>query len=224
MKKKVISTMLLVVLVAVLSIGGTLAWLTDDDAVTNTFTVGNVEILLDEALVKETTDATTGAKEWVADAEEARVQKNEYKGIYPGAVLPKDPTVKNTGSEPAYIRVSVTVNNWNILTADNVGIKDLETVFTVEDDFAETWKRVDIVVADNTATYTYEYIANNGILAKAATTGPLFTEVTVPALLNSEQMAKIGSTLQMDIKAYAIQARGFADAEEAFAAYAAQNK
>lgn len=49
MKKSIIALTLAVVLVIGVAVGGTIAWLTDTtDAVTNTFTVGNIEITLEE--------------------------------------------------------------------------------------------------------------------------------------------------------------------------------
>ncbi|MDO5323968.1 MAG: TasA family protein, partial [Clostridia bacterium] len=47
-KKKVLVLAVSVCLVAILAIGGTLAYFTDTDAKTNTFTVGNVDITLTE--------------------------------------------------------------------------------------------------------------------------------------------------------------------------------
>ena len=47
-KKKIITVCLVVALVAVFAIGGSLAYFTDEDTKDNTFTVGNVDIVLDE--------------------------------------------------------------------------------------------------------------------------------------------------------------------------------
>ena len=46
MKKKIVALCLVVALAATAIIGGTLAYFTDNDAKTNTFTVGNVKIQL----------------------------------------------------------------------------------------------------------------------------------------------------------------------------------
>lgn len=89
MKKRILLTGLLVVLVAALSVGITLAYLTSEDSANNTFTIGNVSIDLTEP----NWDAT-GA----AEAEDA----------YPGEPLAKDPTVTNNGANPCFVRISVT--------------------------------------------------------------------------------------------------------------------
>lgn len=83
--KKTLITILATVLVCCCVVGGTLAWLTDkSETVTNTFTVGDIEITLTE---------TTG---------------DEYKMI-PGNVLPKDPKVTVlANSEACWLFVQVT--------------------------------------------------------------------------------------------------------------------
>lgn len=88
-KKKILVLAVSVCLVAILAIGGTLAYFTDTDAKTNTFTVGNVDITLTEPNWEG-----TGSQ----DAPE----------VYPGEPLAKDPTVENTGANPCFVRIKVT--------------------------------------------------------------------------------------------------------------------
>ena len=71
------------ILLACVSIGATLAYLTSQDAVTNSFTVGNVKITLDEADVNK--DGTP-----IPNA--SRVKSNEYH-LIPGRSYTKDPTI-----------------------------------------------------------------------------------------------------------------------------------
>ncbi|MBR4411287.1 MAG: SipW-dependent-type signal peptide-containing protein [Firmicutes bacterium] len=94
MKKKILTLCMVVALVATAAIGGTLAYFTDTDDATNTFTVGNVQIDLTEPKWEE-----AGSK----DAPE----------VYPGEALAKDPTVTNTGKNPCFVRISVT--GWDSL-------------------------------------------------------------------------------------------------------------
>lgn len=92
-KRKGIATktmfmILAVVLIVGISVGGTLAWLTDTTGpVTNTFTVGDINIALDET--------TTNYK------------------MVPGNTIAKDPkvTVKG-GSEACWLFVKVVEGNW----------------------------------------------------------------------------------------------------------------
>ena len=92
MKKKITLAVICAVLSCVCLIGTTFAWLTDTTpTITNTFTVGNVDIDLTE---------TTGAT---------------YKMV-PGATLAKDPTVSVTGGSEAcwlFVKVVETNNTFN---------------------------------------------------------------------------------------------------------------
>ena len=65
------------------SVFGTMAYLTSTDTVTNTFTVGKVNIKLDEAKANPDGSLVRGA---------ARVKANEYK-LLPGHTYNKDPMV-----------------------------------------------------------------------------------------------------------------------------------
>lgn len=84
MKKKIALSIAAIALVICCAVGGTLAWLTDQTGpVTNTFTVGNIDITLAE---------TTGS---------------EYKMI-PGNTIGKDPKVTVVaGSEACWLFVKV---------------------------------------------------------------------------------------------------------------------
>ena len=84
MKKKIFIPIIALALVCCCVIGGTIAWLTDvTDPVTNTFTVGNIDIELIE---------TTGAT---------------YKMV-PGITIKKDPTATvKANSEDCYLFVKV---------------------------------------------------------------------------------------------------------------------
>lgn len=97
-KKKVFVTVLCAAALVVASVLGTMAYLTSQtETVTNTFTVGNVAITLDE------TDVTPmGVKDT-----DVRVQGNEYK-LIPGHTYIKDPTIHvDTDSEESWLFVKV---------------------------------------------------------------------------------------------------------------------
>ena len=99
MKKKILVACLCVALAVLTIAGTTLAYLTSQETVTNTFTVGKVEIKLDEA--KANADGTL-----VPNAD--RVKENSYK-LIPGHTYNKDPMVTVLkGSESSYIKMTVT--------------------------------------------------------------------------------------------------------------------
>lgn len=97
-KSKAILMALCAVLLVAASVMGTLAYLTSTDSVTNTFTVGNVKITLDEAKVSTDGTPVQGA---------ARVDANEYH-LLPGHTYTKDPTIHVAAdSEDCYLFVKV---------------------------------------------------------------------------------------------------------------------
>lgn len=96
--KKVLLLVLCAVLLVGASVAGTVAYLTSQDAVTNTFTVGKVEITLDESKVDEY---------GVADMSADRVDANTYK-LVPGHTYVKDPIVHvDSESENCFLYVKV---------------------------------------------------------------------------------------------------------------------
>ena len=89
MKKKLLAASLVIALLAIAVVGGSLAWLQDSKAVTNTFTVGQVKIDLTEP-------------GWSDNAK-----------LVPGAVIAKDPTVTvkaNSEKCKVYVKVEVPAN------------------------------------------------------------------------------------------------------------------
>ena len=95
-KSKAILMALCAVLLVAASVMGTLAYLTSTDTVVNTFTVGKVEITLDEADVNADGTPVQGAD---------RVDANEYH-LLPGHTYAKDPIVHvDADSEDCYLFV-----------------------------------------------------------------------------------------------------------------------
>lgn len=96
--KKALLLALCAVLLVAATVMGTMAYLTSTDTVTNTFTIGNVNITLDETKV----DVNGKPEEPTS-----YVKSNEYK-LMPGHSYTKDPTVHVTaGSENSWIFVKV---------------------------------------------------------------------------------------------------------------------
>ena len=201
MKKKILSVCL-VVAIAVLAIAGaSLAYFTDNEEATNTFTFGKVDIELTE-------------DHWVAP---------EY--AVPGVAYEKDPVVTNIGKNDAWIKVDVTLSDAEafMAAADNYGITDLSTIFTFVDDFDDDWTLADTVLdeAEDTLTYSYYY---NELLATEADTGALFTAVTIPKQFNNAEMAEVGNDFTVTITAHAMQDAGFENVAAAFAEYIVEAK
>ena len=114
MKKKLLITLSVVacaLLLVVGSIAGTIAYLTSTATVTNTFTVGNIVITLDEGKVGEDGKFIDADKDGVADSRVSGGTVDEPANKYhllPGKTYFKDPIVHvEEGSESCWVFVKV---------------------------------------------------------------------------------------------------------------------
>lgn len=183
---------------------GTLAYLTDDDAVTNTFTVGNVEIELDEEVVDE-----------YGVAQNERTQKgNNYK-LIPGHTYVKDPTVTvKKGSEKSYVRMIVTITDakdvWEVLGNDFLPQNH------VSGWDSSTWiSKSAEQNQNNELVYEFWYKDIVDALDKEEKLPALFTEFTFPDYVTKENLVKLDG-LAIHVEAHAIQADGFDTPEAAW--------
>ena len=207
MKRRVLGISLVVALVAIVAVGATLAYFTDStNVVQNTFTMGNVEIKLDEIDNTKTDGSRTETG-------------NAYTGVTPGVALDKDPTVWNTGANDAWVRVNVTVSKasaWKTALTKH-GITDLATIFGGHD--ATKWTRAGIAEDTSNDTITYSYYYNTVVPATDGSTGALFTTVTIPAVFDNDDVESIKG-FEITITADAIQTdASFTTAAQAFAAF-----
>lgn len=155
--KKAIIAAVCAVMLVVGSVAGTMAYLTDDAKVVNTFTVGKVKITLDEAKANADGSLVEGA---------ARVNANKYH-LLPGHIYNKDPKVHvDSLSEDCYLFVKV----------EN-GIADIEDATTIASQMgANGWKLVNIPNTNN----IYVYAKNAGdtpvekTVVHKSTTVPVF--------------------------------------------------
>ncbi|MGN1399075.1 MAG: SipW-dependent-type signal peptide-containing protein [Erysipelotrichaceae bacterium] len=108
MKKKIVALALVVVMLAVAITSATLAYLTDNDSAVNTFTVGNVKILLNEEQRNEDgTDLTTfkNDQKLLPIVGSAQGEKDKWGLPVASNYVDKIVTVTNTGSEDAWVRI-----------------------------------------------------------------------------------------------------------------------
>ena len=212
MKKKILVACLCVALAVLTIAGTTLAYLTSQDKVVNTFTVGNVQIKLDEA--KANADGTL-----VANAD--RVKANSYK-LIPGHTYNKDPMVTVLeGSESSYIKMTVTFSKaaeLDAIFAPNGA--DMTSIFNGYDSTNWIYKGNTKDATNNTRTYEFWYKATVAAPDANVALDALFDSITVPGSITNTQLATIAN-MTITVNAYAIQADGFATPEAAWAAYAA---
>ena len=192
MKKKVTAIALAVCILAVAVIGATMAYFTDTDSKTNTFTFGGVDIELNETSEE---DKENGVKAGIVGTDGGIT----YPGVLPGLVYSKIPevTVKDD-SLPAYVAITATVPT----------IYDWEGLFNYKIDSAFDWDSK--TVGANTVYYFY---AKEPVQPGKSVTP--FSEVKINPALTQNGVSKAFNVV---VNAYAIQTEGFANRWAAFAA------
>lgn len=236
-KSKALLLTLCAVLLVAASVLGTMAYLTSSAEVKNTFTVGKVEIKLDEAKVTADGIPVEGA---------ARVTENSYK-LMPGNTYTKNPTVTvKAGSEESYVRMKVTFNNATEIIAlctdpefADDGPTGVENAFPlirmvkfveanaakwdgiIPDNMVETEDMLadaKYFAYDETAdTLTYIFYYRETVTAPTADVvlPVLFDTIKVPEWVTGEQLKALND-FKITVVAEAIQAGSFADAADAW--------
>lgn len=178
-KKKTIAVA--IVLALILLIGGMLAYFTDTDTETNEFTLGKVNIEIDE-----TWDSTNG------------------ENVIPGQTITKAPSITNQNdSTAAYVFAEIVVPCY-------VGANDaLTPLFTFTANSG--WTLINTPAADATSktiTYVYAYGSASEMTRLAVgsiTSTAVFNEVTVAPTLTNTQAGSVATT-DIVVNAYGIQA------------------
>lgn len=194
--RKILVSLAALALVAAISIGGTIAYLTSTDKVENSFTVGKVAITLDESKVDINGTAVTPA---------ARVKANTYK-LMPGHPYTKDPTVHvDADSEDSWIFVKVENGISDIEAAEATG----ENAYTpiakqiTNNDWTQLDGKTNIYYKKYTAGTTDKDLAVFGNFKIAD---------------NAQDISGWGAAAnaKITVTAYAVQADGFTTAKAAW--------
>lgn len=228
MKKnnKALLVTLSAVALVVATIFGTMAYFTDQEAVINTFTIGQVHLSLDEADVK-----TDGTYETDKDA---RVTENKYH-LIPGHTYIKDPTVHvQKGSENCYVFVTVD-NQIADIEWDDEGYNSIVTQMTMNG-----WKllskadagSIGIVQKDKLNVFVYGgEKSENDVVPKnedVDTDLVVFNEFRIDGNeVDNTKIANYNTETKgtvIKVTAYAVQADGFKTALEAWNAANGQFK
>ena len=261
-------------MVAILAVGGSLAYLTDTDSAKNTFTVGNVKIELLESQyhrvnagkgnATDQTEPLSGGYLWAADVDMQGTPENtpnfttsdeKWSGLYfsdaqieadaakykngyfaehsqnmtPGSNVRKNPYVKNTGANDAYIRVRVLipVSLFNVIdngpsywttTAMNEGQVTSKAVTTYNTTGAED---VPKVTRGTTEYYEYDFTYEKAVKPGELTFWNVWGNIAINKNATAADLANVTS-FDVIFEADAIQADGFATAAEAFVAFDAK--
>ena len=169
MKKRIFTIALIAALAAILVVGGTMAFFTDTKTKDNTFTIGNVSIDLDEP-------------NWDPD---------DTDNKYPGEVIAKDPQVKNTGANDAFVRIKV--EGLDSLKNAGLSSNDIELL-----NMSDKW-----VEKDGYYYYTVK-------LAAGETTPALFDSIKIPVDTTGDASHM---TIDVKVTSEAVQADGIGIAD-----------
>ncbi len=201
-KKKALLTVLCAVMLVVGSVFGTYAYLTDTTGpVTNTFTIGNVRITLDETDV----DNSTVGKD--------RDTANSYK-LFPGKSYVKDPTVTvDANSEDCWLFVTFKEENNTLGNSD-------EKIVQYTNDWTG-WTHLETQQNDGTVVYYRAVKKTDTTKSWVLLTETNGKHITVNPNLTNETMPSESATPVLNFKAYAIQQEGF---DTPAAAWAELNK
>lgn len=229
------------VLLVVASVFGTVAYMTSKDEVKNTFTVGKVAINLDEAKVTEDGKPVEGAD---------RVKENSYKLVPGLTYTKDPMVTVLDGSEASYVRMKITFNNARTIIdmctdpefAEDgpTGVEEAYPLIRMVNFVEANAMKWDGIIPDNmvdteemlanakyfsydkeadTLTYYFYYnetvAAPNGDVALPV----LFDSITVQNWVTGDQLKELDG-FQINVEAEAIQAAGFDEAEDAWAAFA----
>ena len=177
-KKTWIKTAAVCSLVGALAAGGTMAYLTDYDKAENLFTVGKVDIELQEPGWKP----------------------EDHTKIEPSEQMKKDPQIKNTGINDSFVYLEVSIPTADVITADAQGnrIEKKNTelfTFTKKND----WTQLEAKTSGINRVYTFAY---NKILKPGQTTTTLFDWVTFANVVEGQIDTR---QFSIPVRAYAIQ-------------------
>lgn len=240
--KKILVLVSCMVLIAGLSVGATLAYLTDtDNVVTNTFTSGKVELTLDEGDVYETTTAEyTTANLGTHIEGAARVTENKYH-LIPGKQYDKDPIVHVTAdSEDSFIFVKVVNSLADIEAAAEYGVAENgeKLTGTIADQIAANgWTQLKDKDGNDVANVFYRehkkaatptdytVFTNFKLIGKGLVNGTKPDGYTgTDKFIGDYVTPEAGDTNFIGVTAYAIQQEGFTTAFEAWDAGEFANK
>ena len=190
------------VLLLMLAVGGAIAYFTDTETKTNTFTIGNVDITLTE----DGWDA-------LADANDNDIP-DAAEDMMPGESVTKDPLINNVSTKnPAYVFAKVEVPCTTIVAPATTS-EELFT-YTTNAGWTELSTAAVACTSGGTATHVYYYGTGGTLttLAKAtsettptSTSNPLFSSITLLGTLKGNE--GLSGEKQVVVTGYGIQTEG----------------
>ena len=216
MKKKLTAVALIVCMIAIMLVGATMAYFTDETEVKeNTFTAGKVGIDLTE-------------EAWDAQLEKlgVEVEGKDEKALklFPGQTYAKDPTITvDSDSEDAYVAAKIVITGD---LYDLIGIEGYETLnvhalasggLLADQEGAAYGNYNGLFVFQNDNYAIHQAVNGNNtwtlyvFMKEAQVAGAeilLFEKLSIPADWDNEEMAQING-MEIDVQAFAVQSEGF---------------
>ena len=197
-KKTILASVILLLVVAV---GGAIAYFTDSEEKTNTFTIGNVDISLSEP-------------DWVeTDTTPANGVPDAAENLMPGQTVLKNPIISNESTKnPAYVFAKVVVPCTTETTPQEIFTYTINT-----DKWTELTGSAVACTSGGNATHVYYYGTSGTLaeLAKAAaddtptpTDKAVFDSVTVRSTLEGDE--GLDGNKSIVVTGYGIQTEGLA--------------
>lgn len=240
MKKKLLAMCLVVALAATAVIGGTLAYFTDTDTETNTFTAGGVKIDLIEQQVGE-----NGLEPFEQDqvlmpiVGSAQGEKDQYGQPVAENYIDKIATIENKGKSDAYVRAYFAIPSalddgydtfnagLNVLHfnfGNNNGVSTFGNEWNWKNE-SGTWKYYETEIAG--VKYNVYYADYTKILAAGATTEQFISGVYLDSHVDmvdgnyvdtrdpQADISILAGDVKCPVMAVAVQAAGFDNADAA---------
>ena len=237
-RKSYIFALVLVVCVIVIAASrGTIAYFSDDQEITNVFTAGNIYITLSEAAVKD-----DGYGNLIEDTESPRVEgvainstenvHHNFGMLYPGKVMHKDPTITNTGSDPAWVAAKVIITDgrgdinklFGYFNSEYIDVQLLLSGALLDEAcYYGEWNGIEGVTYNDyfamiqipdvlNGTYEFYFFINPQLSVGEEV--EIFNTMTIDPAFTNADMQELGE-LEITVQAFGVQVFGFASCFEA---------
>ena len=242
MKKKILTLCLVVALAATAIVGGTLAYFTDTDTETNTFTAGGVKIdLIEQQVNKEGTALEKFEQNQVLMpiVGSAQGDKDQFGQPVAENYIDKIATIKNEGKSGAYVRAYFAIPSalddgyetfnagLNVLHfnyGNNNGVSTFGNEWNWKNE-SGTWKYYETEI--DGVKYNVYYADYTKVLAAGATTEQFISGVYLDSHVDmvdgkyvdtrdpQANISILAGTVKCPVMAVAVQAAGFDNADAA---------
>ena len=205
-KKKLAVIAVIVCLVSIISVGS-LAWFSDSKTITNKFKFASSG---DPS--NPDADFAITLYEYQDDKVTITTEGRTYADVAPGAVLYKCPSIKNTGKYDEYVKVSITVSDYEVwkelydaTTAEDVSaaLRDADTGMFRDINAKLAYDSCEAADGKLTMVFYYDGILKPFVNDQQTPAVVIFSDACIPAALTQtdvEKFAQIDDTLGFSIE------------------------